>query len=430
MGFFDLKLIIIIALTIICYFIYKELLHINKKLNHTNDRLINLEKVYHITNSDIQTNNLGKQTNDLGKQPNDLGKQTNNLGKQTDDLGKQTNDLRKQTNDLGKQTNDLGKNNQTHHELKILNDEYITIQNELYNLPRDISEDLNYVFNQLSMIPMHIPFNFQLCPFNKNKEELNETNYNTYIYHDKELKETLDEYKNEDTNENEDTNKIEDTNEIEDENKNKYENKYDDEDKDEYEDEYEDKDEYEDENEDTYKSVNKDTYKSLNKDTDKSLNKDTDKSLNKNQQLEEPHIKIELDQGIKIELDQGIKLIKLCTDQIIKSPEQYSVNISDKNLDNDTITSETSQNKITTPLEEFSNDVDNNNETTSTVIERKIQFNETKFENVLKNLNKYKLPELQDIAIEYNLGLQSNGKNKNKNQLLNEIKNYILNKNI
>ena len=42
---------------------------------------------------------------------------------------------------------------------------------------------------------------------------------------------------------------------------------------------------------------------------------------------------------------------------------------------------------------------------------------------------KYKLPKLQDIAIEYGITLQINSKKKTKNELINDIKNY-LNKNI
>jgi len=61
---------------------------------------------------------------------------------------------------------------------------------------------------------------------------------------------------------------------------------------------------------------------------------------------------------------------------------------------------------------------------------KSIPIIENKYDTILKNLNKYKLPELQDFAIEYKLGLNIGNKNKNKNQLINEIKNFILNKNI
>lgn len=52
------------------------------------------------------------------------------------------------------------------------------------------------------------------------------------------------------------------------------------------------------------------------------------------------------------------------------------------------------------------------------------------YESVLKNINKYKLPELQDIAIEYKLDINKNNKKKTKNELIDDIKNYISNKNI
>jgi hypothetical protein len=50
MGFFDLKLIIIIALTLICYFIYKELLLINKKISYSYNKITNLENTLLVNN--------------------------------------------------------------------------------------------------------------------------------------------------------------------------------------------------------------------------------------------------------------------------------------------------------------------------------------------------------------------------------------------
>ncbi len=365
MVFFDLKLIIIIALTIICYFIYKELLHINKKLNYTYSRLINLENDFHIKNGEIPIN-IEKELNDLDKQPNQDFHVKINLDKQVNNLNKQENNLNKPqhinvTNNLDKQRlNNLN----TQNELKILNDEYMSIQHELYNLPRDISEDLNYVFNQISMVPMHIPFNFKLCPFSKSKEETSESNYDNLNF------EVII-----------DNNKIQE------------------------------------QNNDTTENTN--TYI-------------LEPTIYSNQvepiQLEPIQLESTQLESTQIESTQ-LEPIQL-EPTICSNQQQTSLVLSDKNLDNDIYsseTSETSENKVTTPLEEFSND---DNELTTSIINSKIQFNETKLENVLKNLNKYKLPELQDIAIEYRLGVQSNGKNKNKNQLLNEIKNYILNKNI
>jgi hypothetical protein len=58
------------------------------------------------------------------------------------------------------------------------------------------------------------------------------------------------------------------------------------------------------------------------------------------------------------------------------------------------------------------------------------EVNNTSVKNVdyniiLKKINSYKLPELQDLAIEYKIDLELNSKNKNKNQLISDIKNYI-----
>jgi len=52
------------------------------------------------------------------------------------------------------------------------------------------------------------------------------------------------------------------------------------------------------------------------------------------------------------------------------------------------------------------------------------------YKNILKNLSKYKLPELQDIAIQFKLPKENNNKKKTRLELIEEIKNYISNKNI
>jgi len=53
------------------------------------------------------------------------------------------------------------------------------------------------------------------------------------------------------------------------------------------------------------------------------------------------------------------------------------------------------------------------------------------YDDILKNINKYKLPELQDLAIEYKIDISnSNNKKKSKEKLTNDIKKFILNKNI
>jgi hypothetical protein len=52
------------------------------------------------------------------------------------------------------------------------------------------------------------------------------------------------------------------------------------------------------------------------------------------------------------------------------------------------------------------------------------------YKNILKNLNKYKLPELQDISFQFKLPIENNNKRKTRIELIDEIKNYIINKNI
>ena len=78
--------------------------------------------------------------------------------------------------------------------------------------------------------------------------------------------------------------------------------------------------------------------------------------------------------------------------------------------------------EIDSPLEIYSND-------DSISISPVIFDNNNKSNINILNLTKYKLPELQDIALEYGITLQINTKKKTKNELINDIKNY-LNKNI
>jgi hypothetical protein len=52
-----------------------------------------------------------------------------------------------------------------------------------------------------------------------------------------------------------------------------------------------------------------------------------------------------------------------------------------------------------------------------------------KIENIIKNINKYKLPELQDFALEFNISLYLNNKKKTKQEIIDDLKS-IINKNI
>ncbi len=341
MGFFDLKLIIIIALTIICYFIYKELLHINKKVNYSYSRLIKLENYYNglngitplnIENELVNLNNLDIQTDNLSESNNSLEPKFNNSlePKFNNSLEpKFNNSLEPEfNNSLEPEFNNSQEHNYNseqyqleinrQNELNKLNEEYISIQNELRNLPQDTSTEINYVFDQIAMVPLNIPFNFNL---------LNAKQY------------------------------------------------------------------------DILPKINEVSNESFSNETESVLNSET-------------------------LTEKSIQSHKSETQLTNKSNETKT----SKEIKEETISSETSENKITTPLEEFSND--NNDNVENIQNNSTLKINESKLENILKNLNKYKLPELQDIAIEYKLGLQLNGKNKNKNQLLNDIKNFILNKNI
>jgi len=72
------------------------------------------------------------------------------------------------------------------------------------------------------------------------------------------------------------------------------------------------------------------------------------------------------------------------------------------------------------------------NENTPIETNTTVEINKVKpsSDDIIKNINKYKLPELQDLAIEYNISIQNNNKKKSKNELIDDIKKYILNKNI
>ncbi len=325
MGFFDLKLIIIIALTIICYFIYKELLHINKKVNYSYSRLIKLENYYNglngitplnIENELVNLNNLDIQTDNLSESNNSLEPKFNNSLEPEFNNSLEPEFNNSQEHNYNSEQYQLEINRQN--ELNKLNEEYISIQNELRNLPQDTSTEINYVFDQIAMVPLNIPFNFNL---------LNAKQY------------------------------------------------------------------------DILPKINEVSNESFSNETESVLNSET-------------------------LTEKSIQSHKSETQLTNKSNETKT----SKEIKEETISSETSENKITTPLEEFSND--NNDNVENIQNNSTLKINESKLENILKNLNKYKLPELQDIAIEYKLGLQLNGKNKNKNQLLNDIKNFILNKNI
>ena len=412
MGFFDLKLIIIIALTIICYFIYKELLHINKKINYMYGRVITLENNYQISNGDMPLN-IEKELNEL--------EDIDNLDKKITKQLTNKNNYQKYVEKVVNQQENSGKDPQTElnvesnivfdpniesniiidqkiqSELDKLNDEYVTIQNELKNLPQDISEDFNIVFNQISMVPMNIPFNLNTILNHNNKQfeimpeikEVSDESFSDKLNFEEYALSQIEKNNNSETLINE---KLSETS--------------------------------------TEKSGKSSETSKKSSEKSNKLSERSKKSSEKSNKLSETSKKSSEKSN---KLSETSKKSSQKSNKLSESSKKISQK-SSKELDNDTISSETSQSKVTTPLEEFSNDNtnDENNEKKdkNENIETTLQINESKLENILKNLNKYKLPELQDIAIEYKLGLQINGKNKNKNQLLNDIKNFILNKNI
>ena len=103
--------------------------------------------------------------------------------------------------------------------------------------------------------------------------------------------------------------------------------------------------------------------------------------------------------------------------------------------------SEESKSKTSSHVEVYSNDSDNqakdnNNQAKDNNNQAKdsnnqIKFNTNKkekdYELILNNLGKLKLPELQDVAIEFKLPIQINQKKKTRNELMSNIKDYIVN---
>jgi hypothetical protein len=82
-------------------------------------------------------------------------------------------------------------------------------------------------------------------------------------------------------------------------------------------------------------------------------------------------------------------------------------------------------------IEIYSND-DLNPDTSvkSSICDNVLNKSNIDYKNILKNLTKYKLPELQDLVIQFKLPKENNNKKKTRLELIEEIKNYISNKNI
>lgn len=80
-------------------------------------------------------------------------------------------------------------------------------------------------------------------------------------------------------------------------------------------------------------------------------------------------------------------------------------------------------------IEIYSNDSNADTSVKLNVCENVSNKSNVDHKNILKNLTKYKLPELQDFAIQFKLPKENNNKKKTRVELIEEIKNY-LNKNI
>jgi hypothetical protein len=99
-----------------------------------------------------------------------------------------------------------------------------------------------------------------------------------------------------------------------------------------------------------------------------------------------------------------------------------NINNINNNINNDTDDDDDDINiKNKSISEVYSNEKKTNNETSSLC--QKKEDNKID-DDIILNLQKYKLPELQDIAMQYKINLSINNKKKNKTQLIDDIKKY------
>jgi hypothetical protein len=87
--------------------------------------------------------------------------------------------------------------------------------------------------------------------------------------------------------------------------------------------------------------------------------------------------------------------------------------------------SEESKSKTSSHVEVYSNDSEEKED-----IITNVQLNNKKkkdYDLILNNLTKLKLPELQDLSIDFKLPIQINQKKKTRTELMSNIKDYILN---
>ena len=124
-----------------------------------------------------------------------------------------------------------------------------------------------------------------------------------------------------------------------------------------------------------------------------------------------------IDQEQLSEFNQGDN--EFNQEQDITSNTSNSKNINLNKKDSSLKSSEISNNHT----EIYSNEDSINNSYIST-------NKQVKTDDNIKDFNKYKLPELQDLAISYKISLQNGNKKKTKIELINDIKKYVSNKNI
>jgi hypothetical protein len=129
---------------------------------------------------------------------------------------------------------------------------------------------------------------------------------------------------------------------------------------------------------------------------------------------------------IESEIQTINHVIQNIMDPEINGLTRMDIPLSLNNNENrvEVLESEDSKSKTSSHVEIYSNDSDKNIS--------EIKFNTNKkdahnYNTILNNLNKLKLPELQDIAIDFKLPIQINQKKKTRNELMNNIKDFILN---
>lgn len=140
----------------------------------------------------------------------------------------------------------------------------------------------------------------------------------------------------------------------------------------------------------------------------------------------------EMKQNIVPTDDRVIEIIDSISDSKNKTLSITNQEIITESVNDDKpeIITESVNDDIDEYKEEIYSNHSNNDEEPNVSNEDKEVNKNYNYKEILKNLNKYKLPELQDLALEFNIKLSSELKKKTRNDLIDEIKLYISNKNI